>query len=94
MRIGQIVVSIATLCAVVVPPGRALAVCAAPGTACGLQFGGTNASVTFGDPAALDLATFTIETWFRRDGTGTTTSTGSSGISRQRAAQRGGRRGS
>ena len=40
--------------------------------------GGTYA--TFGDPAKLDLATFTIETWFMRTGAGTTSTTGSSGI--------------
>jgi len=36
--------------------------------------------VTFGDPAKLDLATFTIETWFKRTGTGTSITTGSGGI--------------
>ena len=36
--------------------------------------------VTFGDPNALDLASFTLECWFRRDGAGTTTSTGTGGI--------------
>ncbi len=45
-----------------------------------IDFGGTNAYVTFGDPAALDLAQFTIETWFRRDGTGVTTNTGTGGV--------------
>ena len=46
-----------------------------------LQF--TTASgtyVTFGDPAKLDLATFTIETWFKRTGAGTPNTTGSGGI--------------
>ena len=32
--------------------------------------------VTFGDPAKLDLATFTIETWFKRTGAGTISTTG------------------
>ena len=36
--------------------------------------------MTFGDPAALDLAQFTIETWFHRDGTGATTTTGTGGV--------------
>ena len=36
--------------------------------------------VTFGDPVKLDLATFTIETWFKRTGTGTSNTTGSGGI--------------
>ncbi|HNG94703.1 MAG TPA: hypothetical protein PLB32_18015, partial [Acidobacteriota bacterium] len=48
--------------------------------ATGLQFDGTNDYVTFGDAASLDVAQFTLETWFRRDGTGTTTTTGSGGI--------------
>ena len=46
----------------------------------GLRFDGTNAYVTFGDPTALHLAEFTVETWFRRDGPGVTTSTGTGGI--------------
>jgi hypothetical protein len=45
-----------------------------------LTFGGTNAYVAFGDPAALHLSAFTLECWFRRDGNGVTTSTGSGGI--------------
>jgi len=45
-----------------------------------LDFGGTNGYMTFGEPSELHLATFTIETWFRRDGTGVTTSTGTGGI--------------
>ncbi len=36
--------------------------------------------VTFGDPDKLDLATFTIETWFKRTGAGTSITTGGSGI--------------
>ncbi len=45
-----------------------------------LDFGTGNAYVTFGDPAALDLAQFTIETWFKREGTGVEVTTGSGGI--------------
>ena len=41
-----------------------------------LGFGGTNAYVAFGDPVALHLNQFTLECWFRRDGSGITTSTG------------------
>ncbi|HXQ36835.1 MAG TPA: LamG-like jellyroll fold domain-containing protein, partial [Anaerolineales bacterium] len=55
-------------------------VCAVPLTAQALDFGAGNAYVTFGDPSALDLAQFTIETWFKRTGAGTTNSTGTSGI--------------
>ncbi|HYM80575.1 MAG TPA: LamG domain-containing protein, partial [Candidatus Limnocylindria bacterium] len=44
-----------------------------------LSFQGTNAYVTFGDPAALDLPQFTIETWFRRDGAGVATATSGGG---------------
>ena len=45
-----------------------------------LRLYGTNAYVTFGDPAALHLPAFTIETWFRRDGTGATAETGTGGV--------------
>ncbi|HKK73050.1 MAG TPA: LamG-like jellyroll fold domain-containing protein [Candidatus Krumholzibacteria bacterium] len=46
-----------------------------------LGFAGSNAYVDFGDPAALDLATFTLEGWVRRDGPGVAASTGSGGVS-------------
>ncbi len=36
--------------------------------------------VTFGDPDKLDLATFTLETWFKRTGAGTPSTTGTDGI--------------
>lgn len=45
-----------------------------------LQFGGTTGHVTFGDSAALKLTQFTIETWFRKDGAGSFTSTGDGGF--------------
>lgn len=46
-----------------------------------LDFGQSNSAVVnLGDPAALDLAQFTIETWVRRDGPGTPTNTGTGGI--------------
>ncbi len=45
-----------------------------------VRFGGTDAYLTFGDAAALELSQFTLETWLRRDGTGVTTTTGTSGI--------------
>src|SRR5262245_57477833 len=45
-----------------------------------LRLGGTNGYVTFGDAAALKLTQWTVETWFRRDGTGASTSTGDGGI--------------
>jgi hypothetical protein len=44
-----------------------------------LDFSGST-YVMFGDPPALDLAQFTVECWFRRDGTGTIVSTGSNGV--------------
>src|SRR5262249_3168461 len=50
-------------------------------TATGLRFGGTNAYVSFGDPAALHLSQLTLEICFRRDGAGISTTTGSGGIS-------------
>ncbi|TMQ71903.1 MAG: T9SS type A sorting domain-containing protein [Candidatus Eisenbacteria bacterium] len=49
-------------------------------SATALRFGGSNGYVTFGDPAALDLPQFTLETWFRRDGVGVSTTTGSGGL--------------
>ena len=45
-----------------------------------LDFGGTNAYVTFGDPAALDLGEFTLEAWFKREGTGSASNTGTGGF--------------
>ena len=48
-----------------------------------LDFGPSGAApayVTFGDPAKLDLAQFTIETWFKRTGAGTGISSGTNGI--------------
>jgi hypothetical protein len=45
-----------------------------------LYLGGTNAYVTFGPAAALGLSQFTLETWFRREGPGTTASSGSGGV--------------
>jgi len=51
-----------------------------PGFPHSLKFGSSNAYVTFRNPAQLGLETFTIETWFRRDGTGTAVSTGSLGV--------------
>lgn len=49
-------------------------------TTTALSFGGTNAYVTFGQASQLGLSTFTIETWFRRDGVGQTTFTGNGGL--------------
>ncbi|HEX2808675.1 MAG TPA: LamG-like jellyroll fold domain-containing protein, partial [Kineosporiaceae bacterium] len=46
---------------------------AAAGT--GLDFDGTNDHVTLGGQSAFNSNTFTIETWFRRDGTGVATGT-------------------
>jgi VCBS repeat-containing protein len=45
-----------------------------------IDFAGTNAYVTFGPAAALGVQKFTIETWFRRDGTGIATNTGTGGV--------------
>ena len=41
----------------------------------GLDFDGSNDYVTFGAASGLGTATFTIETWFRRDGAGSATTT-------------------
>jgi hypothetical protein len=48
----------------------------APGAVTASQFDGMNDYVTFGVVPSLGATPFTIETWFRRDGTNTTTSTG------------------
>jgi hypothetical protein len=45
-----------------------------------IDFGGTNAYVTFGPAPGLGVSTMTIEAWFRRDGAGAATSTGTGGI--------------
>ena len=45
-----------------------------------IDFGGTNAYVTFGAAPGLGASTFTLETWFRRDGTGIATNTGTNGV--------------
>src|SRR5438034_3560624 len=50
----------------------------AAGTA--LDFDGSNDYVTFGPAAGLGTATFTIETWLKREGAGVGTSTGTGGI--------------
>ena len=51
-----------------------------PIPAAGLQFDGLDDRVTFGAAPALGAATFTIETWFRRDGPGSTATTGGGGV--------------
>ena len=45
-----------------------------------IDFGGTNAYVTFGAAPGLGASTFTLETWFRRDGNGIATNTGTNGV--------------
>jgi Concanavalin A-like lectin/glucanases superfamily len=45
-----------------------------------LDFDGTNDYVTFGAASGLGAATFTIEVWFKREGAGAGTNTGSGGV--------------
>ena len=45
-----------------------------------IDFGGTNAYVTFGAAAGLGVQNMTLETWFRRDGAGVATNTGTGGV--------------
>ena len=45
-----------------------------------IDFGGTNAFVTLGPAPSLGASRFTIETWFRRDGAGVATFTGTGGV--------------
>ena len=59
--------------------GGSVAPAIAAGTGA-LDLGSAGAYVTFGDPAKLDLAQFTIETWFKRTGTGVASTTGTGGI--------------
>ncbi len=47
----------------------------------GLFFDGAAAHVTFGNNPAFGLASFTLECWFRRDGSGLAASSGSGGVS-------------
>ena len=51
-----------------------------PADGASIDFGGTNAYVTFGAAPGLGASTFTIETWFRRDGAGIATNTGTGGV--------------
>jgi hypothetical protein len=50
------------------------------GNAFALRLNGTNQYVSMGAAPGLDAPAFTIETWFKRTGAGTTTSTGTNGI--------------
>jgi VCBS repeat-containing protein len=45
-----------------------------------LQFDGVSKRVTFGAAPGLGASTFTIETWFKREGAGLTVSTGTGGL--------------
>ena len=51
-----------------------------PGSLTAMHFSGTDSYVTFGPAPGLDLPAFTLETWFKRDGTGVFHSTGTGGI--------------
>ena len=46
----------------------------------GLYFDGISDHVALGDPAELKLETFTVETWFKRETKGVTTTTGTGGV--------------
>ncbi len=52
-------------------------------TNCGLNFGGTNAYVGFGNPSVLGLTQFTLEAWIYKTGNGSTVSTGTGGVTAQ-----------
>src|SRR6266540_7416342 len=56
-------------------PGRAMAA-----TSTALRFDGSNQYVTFGGAAGLGAATFTLEVWFKREGTGVPTWSGIGGL--------------
>jgi len=55
-------------------------VCAIPTAPEAFDFGTGSAYVTLGNSAPLQLAQFTLETWFKREGNGTTANTGSGGF--------------
>jgi hypothetical protein len=57
-----------------------LPVAAAHSANFGLSCDGSNDYVTFGRASNLGSATFTIETWFKRTGTGVSVSTGTGGV--------------
>lgn len=46
----------------------------------GLYFNGVDEYADLGNPPALNLSTFTLETWVKREGNGIATSTGSGGV--------------
>ena len=46
----------------------------------GIQFNGSSQYVTFGTATALDASSFTVECWFKRTAAGTTTTTGTGGV--------------
>ena len=54
--------------------------CVGADNAAALSFDGTDDYVTFGAAPGLGSAQFTVETWFKRTGTGTSNQTGTSGI--------------
>ncbi len=81
----------ATSCGAGVCTAAGMSTCVAgvPGDTClpgspagnyGMDFDGANEYVTFGAAPGLGASTFTIETWFNRQGPGVATSTGSGGI--------------
>ncbi len=70
--------AIGAIALAILPYSAAEAACTPPD--CSLDFGTAGAYVTFGNTSALGLSTFTVETWFRRDGTGTSASTGTGGV--------------
>lgn len=47
---------------------------------CALQFDGSNDYVTFGAAPGLGASNFTLEVWFKRTGTGVTTTSGTGGV--------------
>ena len=53
---------------------------AVTGTNMALRLDGVSKRVTFGPAPGLGAATFTIETWFKREGPGVSLSTGTSGL--------------
>ena len=68
------------LLAAVAIANATLAVVPAVAAPTALRFNGSNNYVTFGRADSLNAARFTIETWFRREGAGVATTTGTGGV--------------
>jgi hypothetical protein len=77
---AAIMLTMGVAIAVAVGPCASLVQAAPGGAMYGLQFDGIDDYVTFGVATELGVSTFTLETWFRWTGSGSSASTGGSGV--------------